>query len=101
MSACPRSSACAWRTCTDLTGRALRLRARSGNSPSDDAGCHNQCDSLLVCFFTTFDEGFKNNGGVGPYLVPNRLEPGRNERVWWARLAFDNLYNIILMVSLE
>lgn len=54
-----------------------------------------------MCFFTTFDEGFKNNGGVGPYLVPNRLEPGRNERVWWARLAFDNLYNIILMVSLE
>ena len=28
-----------------------------------------QCKTLFRCFFTTFDLGFKNDGGLGGYVV--------------------------------
>merc|ERR1712054_31164 len=28
----------------------------------------NTCESLAQCFITTFDQGFKNDGGVGGFL---------------------------------
>lgn len=28
---------------------------------------NSTCNSLLKCFLVTFDQTFKNNGGVGPY----------------------------------
>lgn len=51
-----------------------------------------------MCMLTTFDESFKNNGGIGAYLVPNKLSPYSPSRTWWGRLAFDNFYNVVLMI---
>ena len=52
---------------------------RDSYDPGDScltSACRTQCSSLLVCLFTTFDQGFKNDGGVGGYLHENLYEVG-------------------------
>lgn len=57
---------------------------------------YTECDSLLECFFVTFDQGFKHDGGLGGYLEKRPL----TDRVAYSRLLYDNLYNIILVIVL-
>lgn len=33
-----------------------------------DLYTNNKCSSLLVCMVSTFDYGFKNNGGIGGWF---------------------------------
>lgn len=58
-----------------------------------DADFQDNCPSLLTCTVTVFDKGFKNNGGIGAYL--DTWEVGT---LRLGRLAYDNLYNIIIMI---
>lgn len=54
------------------------------------------CDSTLVCFLTTFDETFKNNGGIGGYL--SSVAPQLNVDFSIGRFFFDNIANIIIVI---
>jgi inositol 1,4,5-triphosphate receptor type 1/inositol 1,4,5-triphosphate receptor type 3 len=54
---------------------------------------YGNCPSLAICLITTFDQGFKNGGGVGEYL-----EPWGSGTVDIPRLLYDNLFNIIIMI---
>lgn len=51
------------------------------------------CPSLLICFLNTFDQGFKNDGGLGGFLTA--ADVGEIDAL---RIVYDNLYNIILMI---
>lgn len=33
-----------------------------------DIYANNKCDSMIVCFLSTFDYAFKNNGGIGGWF---------------------------------
>uniref|UniRef100_K3WA03 Ion transport domain-containing protein n=1 Tax=Globisporangium ultimum (strain ATCC 200006 / CBS 805.95 / DAOM BR144) TaxID=431595 RepID=K3WA03_GLOUD len=56
-----------------------------------------QCQRLFQCFLMSLDQGFKSDGGLGGYLRPNI--PGESARSY-ARLAFDLMYNIVLIIML-
>lgn len=56
-----------------------------------------QCQRLFQCFLISFDQGFKNNGGLGGYLKAHTLGVSAYS---YARLAFDQMYNIILLIML-
>ncbi|KAF1329854.1 Ryanodine-inositol 1,4,5-triphosphate receptor ca2 channel, partial [Globisporangium splendens] len=56
-----------------------------------------QCQRLFRCFLMSLDQGFESNGGLGGYLQPNI--PGESARSY-ARLAFDLMYNIVLIIML-
>ena len=65
----------------------------------------NSCTSLASCVTTTFDQGFKNDGGIGGYLDTgtNQMlvtEIDGDSKWWYYRFAFDHLFNILLMVLL-
>lgn len=70
------------------------LRSEYGTS-STGFDPDGECTSLFVCLITGFDQGFKNNGGIGPFLGP---APHSEGGVWYGRILFDNSYNLILMV---
>lgn len=53
------------------------------------------CDSLLLCFATVFDKGFKNSGGIGMWL--DLVYPPIPGEVHIERFFFDNLFTIILL----
>ena len=58
--------------------------------PDAEEGCERgPCGTLFQCFFTHFDQGFKNDGGIGGFLLPNENSQGRS---WGIRMLFDNLY---------
>ena len=42
---------------------------------------------------TVYDQGFKNDGGIGSYL-----DPWENGSIDVERVLFDNLYNIVIMI---
>ena len=48
-----------------------------------------ECKTLFRCFFTTFDLGFKNDGGLGGGLVKNLSQ--LQGVSWGFRMLFDNL----------
>jgi len=55
----------------------------------------SECGMMLTCYLTTFDQTFKNNGGIGAHLKPISPE----ETILWAmRLVFDNLFNIVILL---
>ena len=65
------------------------------------------CDSLFVCFLTTWDQTFKQTGGVGAYLQDPDLIIGTdadgNEIIkrglyLWSRFFFDDLAKIIPVI---
>ncbi|ETV92580.1 hypothetical protein H310_13238 [Aphanomyces invadans] len=56
-----------------------------------------RCTTLFLCFLTSLDEGFKNNGGLGGYLAPR--ERG-TDPLAYPRLIFDQLYHAILIIVL-
>jgi len=64
------------------------------------------CDTLLTCFGTTFDQGFKNDGGIGGFLDSfdaAGIHVMTVDNPSWAftiRFCFDHFFNIILMVLL-
>jgi len=68
-------------------------RVESGDSYTDF-----YCSSLFICFLTTFDQGFKNDGGIGGFLTDGR-PPDELSRMLY-RIIYDNLFNIVLMVLL-
>ncbi|RHY21887.1 hypothetical protein DYB32_009686, partial [Aphanomyces invadans] len=59
---------------------------------------YNGCTTLWACFLTSVDEGFKNNGGIGGYLVPSRRNAG--DRLAYPRFVYDMLYYVGLVVIL-
>lgn len=74
----------------DYTPAGLTDVQRRGEEPY-------QCQQLFQCFLVSLDQGFKSNGGLGGYLKANNLgDSGRS----FGRLAFDLLYNTILMIML-
>ena len=52
----------------------------------------NDCDSLFKCTITIWDQGFKNDGGIGGYLG----DWGNSTD--WLRLTYDNLFNIVILI---
>jgi len=62
------------------------------------------CDSLFVCFLTTWDQTFKQTGGIGAYLLDPNLVIGEDDEgnqiikrglYLWSRFFFDDLAKII------
>ena len=64
-------------------------------SPDDDIS--GECNELGKCFWTTVDQGFKNDGGLGGGLT---AISNSDSVYYWDRLAFDNAYNILLCTVL-
>jgi hypothetical protein len=64
-------------------------------------GFHNyfdsQCNDMIMCIKTTFDQGIKNGGGIGQFLDENK---GPVSGSWdiVMRFLFDDLFNIIIMI---
>lgn len=64
-----------------------------------------QCNNMIMCIKTTFDQGIKNGGGIGQFLdenernrVGNRVgNPVGNWDIVM-RFIFDNLFNIVIMI---
>ncbi|ETV83093.1 hypothetical protein, variant 2 [Aphanomyces astaci] len=54
-----------------------------------------ECGMLLSCYLTTFDQTFKNNGGIGAHLATQTPDDLMN---WGPRLVFDNLFNIVILL---
>ncbi|ETW10527.1 hypothetical protein, variant 1 [Aphanomyces invadans] len=54
-----------------------------------------ECGMLLSCYLTTFDQTFKNNGGIGSYMATQTPDDIMN---WGPRLVFDNLFNIVILL---
>ncbi len=63
----------------------------------EDGLCRNQCSSLYVCLATTFDQGFKNDGGIGAYLGQNLSLSDWGDAEWFIRLVFDHAFTILLL----
>jgi len=64
-----------------------------------DSYPNDMCSSLAKCWFTTFDAGFKNDGGVGGYLKDiSTIDFLSLDYV--ERFIFDHMFNLILMVLL-
>ncbi|RHY34363.1 hypothetical protein DYB32_001003 [Aphanomyces invadans] len=73
-----------------------------------------RCTTLFLCFLTSLDEGFKNNGGLGGYLAPRErgTDPLAYPRLmyvchgwlplfsWHVLRSFDQLYHAILIIVL-
>ncbi|GLE01638.1 hypothetical protein PINS_up010472 [Pythium insidiosum] len=76
----------------DYTPSADGLTAaqREGRAPY-------QCQRLFQCFLVSLDQGFKSNGGLGGYLRQRQLGESSDS---YLRLAFDQLYNFILIIML-
>ncbi|EEY58404.1 ryanodine-inositol 1,4,5-triphosphate receptor Ca2 channel (RIR-CaC) family protein [Phytophthora infestans T30-4] len=55
------------------------------------------CQRLFQCFLVSLDQGLKSDGGLGSYL---RQIPLGTSAHSYGRLAFDVLYNILLVVLL-
>ncbi|EGZ27123.1 hypothetical protein PHYSODRAFT_308549 [Phytophthora sojae] len=55
------------------------------------------CQRLFQCFLVSLDQGLKSDGGLGSYL---RQLPLGSTAHSYGRLAFDVLYNILLVVLL-
>ncbi|CAG9329528.1 unnamed protein product [Blepharisma stoltei] len=53
------------------------------------------CPSILVCSIYIFDQGWKQNGGIGVSL--KNYAPGELDYI---RLLYDNLYNVIIVVTM-
>ena len=59
------------------------------------------CDNLFLCFIITFDWSFKANGGIGGYLYTMSHQDNLNQDKFpfsSKRLAFDNIYYILLQI---
>lgn len=61
----------------------------------------NNCDSLILCFRTIFDQGYKNSGGIGMWIDFIRLDetqypPIKNSVI--SRYFFDDIYLIIIPI---
>eukprot|EP00656_Telonema_subtile_P003821 TRINITY_DN11731_c0_g1_i2.p1 TRINITY_DN11731_c0_g1~~TRINITY_DN11731_c0_g1_i2.p1 ORF type:complete len:425 (-),score=119.83 TRINITY_DN11731_c0_g1_i2:42-1316(-) len=56
------------------------------------------CETLVQCYRVTFDQGFKNDGGIGGYLTDLSLDSGSTHIL--GRFIFDHLFNILLMILL-
>ena len=54
------------------------------------------CDSLLMCFRTVFDQGFKNAGGIGMWLDYWSFPPANDDAV--ARFFYDDLFLIGIVI---
>lgn len=54
------------------------------------------CDSLLMCFRTAFDQGLKNSGGVGMWL--DYMEVGVSDAEIIPRFFYDDLFLIIIVI---
>jgi len=74
---------------------------------SDDytVGGKAHCRTLLDCFIITFDQGFKNDGGIGGFMndgVPSVTYDDATGSYGngFARFLFDHVFNILLMVLL-
>ncbi|RHY99353.1 hypothetical protein DYB26_015371, partial [Aphanomyces astaci] len=65
-----------------------------------------RCSTLFLCFLTTLDEGFKQNGGLGGFLVPRErgTDPLAYQRMmlmfYLLVCSYDLLYNVILIIIL-
>ncbi|DBA03745.1 TPA: hypothetical protein N0F65_004162 [Lagenidium giganteum] len=70
---------------TDLTNAQI-----AGEAPY-------QCQRLFQCFLVSLDQGFKSNGGLGGYLKQHELGESLAS---YGRLAFDLMYNTILIIML-
>lgn len=58
------------------------------------------CDSLLMCFRTTFDQGFKNSGGIGMWLdyMPWYSGEVTPKELIIPRFFYDDLFMIIIVI---
>lgn len=60
------------------------------------------CDNMIMCIKTTFDQGIKNGGGIGQYLDQNLISNAslvvQNNYDIVTRFMFDDLFNIIIMI---
>ncbi|KAJ0403735.1 hypothetical protein P43SY_003040 [Pythium insidiosum] len=74
----------------DFTPGGLTAAQREGRAPY-------QCQRLLQCFLVSLDQGFKSDGGLGGYLRQRQLGESTDS---YLRLAFDQLYNFILIIML-
>lgn len=54
------------------------------------------CDNMIECIKTTFDQGIKNGGGIGQYF--DQLGPEIRDTDTVLRFFFDDLFNIIIMI---
>ncbi|CAD8066638.1 unnamed protein product [Paramecium sonneborni] len=65
-----------------------------------DIYTNGKCDSLLVCFLSTFDYAFKNNGGIGGWFDGNFPQDPADYS--YGRFFFDQLNNILIqMISIQ
>lgn len=84
-----------------IFGFAFMRDQYAGGDSCIDASCNNQCESLFVCFWTTFDRGFKADGGLGGYFSENlHYVTADTNSLWGWRLLFDNAFNILLLTVL-
>lgn len=60
-----------------------------------DQYLHPDCQSLLQCLLTYWDQSFKNNGGIGSFM--NDTTTPNSDPL---RFFFDNIYNIVVMIVL-
>ena len=60
---------------------------------SDDAEMNTYCDSLLDCFTSTLIVGFRAGGGIGEWIGQ-----AAKDQDYWARIIFDNLFFILIVV---
>ena len=56
-----------------------------------------QCNTMIMCIKTTFDQGIKNGGGIGQFLDEND-GPVSGAISIVLRFLFDDLFNIIIMI---
>ncbi|TMW60299.1 hypothetical protein Poli38472_000341 [Pythium oligandrum] len=67
-------------------------------TPAQRAGRDSyQCQRLFQCFLISLDQGFKSDGGLGGYLKQRSI--GKTSETY-GRLAFDLLYNTVLLIML-
>ncbi|EGR30289.1 MIR domain protein [Ichthyophthirius multifiliis] len=58
----------------------------------------NRCEELYICFFETFDQNFKNNGGLGGFFQNNIVQSAQNYNFF--DFFFENMGNIIINIIL-
>ncbi|KAF0687294.1 Aste57867_20960 [Aphanomyces stellatus] len=74
------------------------FRSQYQSLPSSVPGSNTtiaECGELLSCFMTTFDQTFKSNGGIGSHLAIQTVD---DKSTWGPRLAFDNLFNVVIIL---
>lgn len=57
---------------------------------------NGQCNTMIMCIKTTFDQGIKNGGGIGQFLDTSLTKMSDWDTVM--RFVYDNLFNIIIMI---